>query len=633
MISALAICLLSFFWPLPPLPYQPWWPKELPSRPVGLLRSQATFKALGWRAQWEWQGAQACLERLGVDFEVVEPGDLNRWNGRILILPNVRNISQASLEAIQTKRIPILATYMTSYRKEDNDAWSPNNFALAEQFGADFKSWVGSGSGVDHIVLKPELGGGVLRLGRRQAMLVKPHANSEVLASWGNSEASIVQGPAGIYVGENIFAPENCESNEVLELIASLIERLAPGLAGQPRGADRPIWPFPPVADLKLEEQQIKVGIQPLTGAVSFRARSELWRRGEMVGTTWRWDGKPARISGLPYLEILRRRPNGTFSWSAYRGTVEVGAQGKAINLVNLQQYLAGVVPGEVPAYFPNEALKAMAVVARTYSMAHLGRHQGYDVCSDVHCQVYQGLSGEAYSTSKAVNDTQGLRLSFEDKPIDALFFAVCGGMGAEPRQVWPKAKGLPYLEAKQDIVSLSDNPLDLTNETNLRSFIDHPPPAFCSSSGRFRWRQSWNKQELREILSQGLKASLGDRFQGLESLKSLKIVKRAPSGRVNTLEIRSPKHTYLIEGDAIRWLWSEGRIGTSGLQSTLFYIDDSPGRVTVVGGGWGHGLGLCQEGAAGRAKSGEGYKAILEHYYPKAKLIETTPTPKAQAL
>lgn len=618
MKPLLTLIFALLLWPWSPLPHDTLPPFAPPSKPVGLFRSEPTFQALGWRSRWEWQGAQATLKKLGVDFEVVEPEDLESFHGRVLVLPNVRNMSPTTVEQIKARNVQVLATYMSSYRAHDNSSWSPNNFALSSLFGADFKSWVGSGPSADHLQLSAALGGERVPLGRHLAMLVRPHPGSQVLASWGNDEASIVQGPGGIYVGEDLFAPENSDSLQVQRLIADLLNRFAPGLAMVPVQAGKSEWPSPPLSELPLLGQSVRVGLEPLSaevGRVSFRARNGLIVNGKRVGTTLVWNGKPLTVSGSPFLEMLHRRSNGAYQWRAFRGALEIGQKGALVNVLDFEHYLAGVVPSEVPAYFPSEALKTMAVVARTYGLSHLKRHQGFDVCSEVHCQVYRGLASEAESTNQAIVGTTGQQLLFGGKPADTTFHAACGGVGVDVWRTWPKSARLPYLAGRLDHPAAG--PPDLSEETALRAFLDNPPPSYCAGSGRFRWKETATREELRARLAKGLEGALGEGFHGLSRLSSLKVLSRGPQGRVETLEIASPEHTYRVTGDAIRWLWSGGKIGTGDLQSTLFYLSEEADRITVVGGGWGHGVGLCQQGAAGRAEAGQSYPEIIAHYYP----------------
>lgn len=620
MKSLLVYIGLLIFWPWPPLPSPIFLPQEPPSSPVALLRSQDTLDALGWRFQWEWLGAKATLSNLGVDFEVIDPEDLDSWTGQLLILPNTRNLSLETIDRIKSKNILIFATYMTSYRQADSRPWTPNNFALSSLFGADFKAWVGSGPSADELELSPFLGGGRIALGRHQAMLVSPAPGARVLASWGNDDAAIVKGPRGIYVGEDLFAPENSTSPQVQRLIGRLLNQLLPGIAADP--TTKAVWPQPSPPPLEIQPmgRTVQVGLGTLNGQVAFQASHQLLVNGLPQSSAWTWNGKPTILKGNPSIEVRQYRPNGTFRWSAYRGSIAIDSQGQMINTLDFEEYLAGVIPNEVPPSFPVEALKAMAVVARTYGVTHLKRHKNYDVCAEVHCQVYRGLASESQRTNQAIVTTARQVLFWGNKPAKTTFSAVCGGIAANASNVWPQDNPPAYLEGQPDFV-VQPTSYHLFKESDIRRFIDSPPPCFCNDSGRFRWQQSYARSNLKAILAKGLKINLGSNFHGLSELTHLQVSARSRDGRVTTLEIGSPQHLYRVSGDDIRWLWSEGKIGTEGLQSTLFYIKTQKDTITLIGGGWGHGVGLCQEGAAGRAKAGQPYRAILEHYYPKTLL------------
>lgn len=578
-------------------------PVPLPSKPVAILTSPATARALGWRWKWEWSGAAHCLDQLGVDFEIISPAELKAWNGKLLILSNLRNMSAETVAEIQEKEVAVLATYMTSYRAEDNSSWDPNNFALAPLLGVDFVGWTSSQEQVDHLVLEILLGQKNVPLGRGLAMLVKPHKKSKVLARWPGGEAAIVESKRAIYVGEDLFCPENSDSRPVLMLLGQLMNRLSPKIASLPRGSTFSELPSPPVTPLISMGRTVRVGLGELESETLLRARETLLVNGKNKLKFHRWTkGTTVKVKGTPYLEVLRLRENGTYSWGAYRGTLEIDRQGKMVNIVDFEEYLAGVVPSEVPAYFPEESLKAMAVVARTYGLTHLRRHQDYDVCATVHCQVYQGLEQESPRTNRAVAETTGQQLVFGGKPINALFHAVCGGTTASPTEIWPSSAETPYLQSRSD-----ENP--------------RTHSGFCADAGRYRWSETFSESELVKKLREGLQAQLGVQFHGLSQLTSVKVLERTLSGRVKTLQIEGPEGVYRVNGDAIRWLFSRGLISTGGLQSTLFSIERVQKDYKFMGGGWGHGVGLCQHGASGRAKAGQSYREILGHYYTGATL------------
>src|SRR5690606_7421783 len=126
-------------------------------------------------------------------------------------------------------------------------------------------------------------------------------------------------------------------------------------------------------------------------------------------------------------------------------------------------------------------------VVARTYGLSHLKRHKDYDVCAEVHCQVYRGLANEAETTNAAIKATSGQRLEFNGKPADTTFHAACGGVGVDVWRSWPGSAKQPYLKGQLDGPLATH--IDLSQEAALRSFLDTPPPSYCAESGRFRWK------------------------------------------------------------------------------------------------------------------------------------------------
>jgi stage II sporulation protein D len=571
---------------------------EVSSAPVGVLYSPATRASQGWRWDWEWSGCKHALDSLGVEYEILSPEDIEGWSGRLLILPNVRNLSSQTVASIQAKEVKVLATYMSSYRSESNEPWEGNNFALSEVLGVDFKGWVGGGERAERLRLSDSLGGKELPLGRGFSMLVDPKEGARVLASWPGGEAAIVESTRGIYVGEDLFCPENSDSKPVLQLVGTLLNRLEKNVAGAPQRMTFSETPEPPATSLSESGRTVRVGLGQLEGETVLRAPESLSVNGDSKLKFHRWlKGSAVEVIGQPYVEVLRLRENGTYRWSAYRGTLRITKDGDLTNVLDFEEYLAGVVPGEVPSYFPEESLKAMSVVARTYGLSQLGRHQTYDVCDTVHCQVYRGLGKESKSTNLAVAATSGELLTFEGQPVNALFHAVCGGTTAASVEAWPGGADKPYLSSRDD-------------------------GTYCAHSGRYRWQQEYSQSELTATLRTALEATRGSEYRGLSTLQDMRVEERGPSGRVRVLSIESPELTYQIKGDAIRWLFSGGRISTAGLQSTLFEVEKKEDGYVIKGGGWGHGVGLCQQGASGRAKAGQSYQQILHHYYPETALL-----------
>lgn len=414
------------------------------------------------------------------------------------------------------------------------------------------------------------------------------------------------------------------------------------------------------VAQGGVRQDGIALGERTFWKAVRWIGPCPSWdaESGEATNCGWRLRGDDGHLygrvclapvnSGEP-LELYREQ-NGGYQGSVYRGKLylQINGQGQIqpINELPLESYMCGVVPSEVPARFHEQALRAMACVARTYTLSHLGAHraQGFDLCDSVHCQAYGGVQGEAAVVSRVVADTAGLILSSNGRPIDATYHAVCGGWGEAPQNVWDKRAALPYLQARTDVSAdarlatwsklfpAGGSCFVDKRQTNgkrvmvlsslekaWRDFVDNPPKSFCQAATRFRWRQSYTLQDLRARLRQSLPVTLGAKPESLGERLDLRVTRRSAGGRVAELLIASERGSFKVGGDKIRWLTSGGRIGAEGLKSNFFYVTRQNGEFVFVGCGWGHGAGLCQEGAQGRALAGQDFRQILRHYYPGA--------------
>ncbi|MEN8373857.1 MAG: SpoIID/LytB domain-containing protein [Gemmatimonadota bacterium] len=278
---------------------------------------------------------------------------------------------------------------------------------------------------------------------------------------------------------------------------------------------------------------------------------------------------------------------------------VRVGADGlTVVNTLALETYLLGVVPHEIGARPVEEieAVKAQAVAARTYAIAHRGRRRslGFDYWANSNDQVYRGLEGQDPVAARAVRETRGEIVEYEGEAILAFYHSTCGGRTAAIDQVWRRGP-LPYLR------SVSDLREDGT--------------AWCESSNRFRWSQRWNWSELGEILEETVGWAPGT------VLREMRIRGRTRSGRVAELQIAGDAGTTSVYGDSVRWALrpEAGRILNSSL---IFDVETGAGEsgeryLEVHGGGWGHGIGMCQVGAMARARFGQGYERILGTYYP----------------
>jgi stage II sporulation protein D len=293
-----------------------------------------------------------------------------------------------------------------------------------------------------------------------------------------------------------------------------------------------------------------------------------------------------------------------------YRGTALIRYAGPgrvtAINQVDMENYLLGVVPHEIGRVGPEllEAAKAQAVAARTYAFRYLGRREslGFDVFATVQDQVYGGLEGEHEPVSRAVRDTAGEILTYAGEPIEAFYHSTCAGQTAAIEEVWPTEQPRPYLVSVLDV-----NPA--TGE------------AFDVTSSRFRWTETWSADQLRQIFNRTLADSLPPGVAEVGELRDFAVLERTHSGRIARMRITTSAATFDVGRDRIRWIFltPAGNI----LNSSKFdvrTVRDERGAVAEViaeGQGWGHGIGMCQVGAMGRARAGQDYRTILRTYYP----------------
>ena len=266
-----------------------------------------------------------------------------------------------------------------------------------------------------------------------------------------------------------------------------------------------------------------------------------------------------------------------------YHGKIAVKVSGGALSLVNiveLEDYVRGVLPAEMSPKFNPEALKAQAVAARTYAWALRGQHRQpeCDVCDSVHCQVYSGVSGEKPACSQAVNDTAGLIMVHKGKPIRAQYCSDCGGMTQDG--------AFPYL------ASVADRPED-------------GGPDYCEHKGH-TWSKSWAVEEFAKLLH--LSGPLTVKAEGSDS-----------SGRVKQVAISAESGPAVVPGVGFRHM-----LGESVVKSTNFTIKRKNGSIIIEGQGSGHGIGLCQYGANGMAAApyNRTFEQILKHYYKGIEIL-----------
>jgi SpoIID/LytB domain protein len=288
---------------------------------------------------------------------------------------------------------------------------------------------------------------------------------------------------------------------------------------------------------------------------------------------------------------------------------------------VPLDRLLAGLVPSEIfPSAHP-EALKAQAVTARGEVLAKIGlRHlvDPYHLCAEQHCQVYKGVGFEHPATTRAVNDTRGEVMFRGTNLVDSVYSAVCGGYTEDNDAVWPQPPN-PALRGRSDLLEPDPRFDGGIDEKNVRAFIDEAPAAYCSVSSfdrpdKFRWQTTFRARELDRSVNAKHKVGL---------VREIEILGRGRSGRVKAIRVRGTRGTVEVPYELpIRGLFG-------GLRSGLFVVDaakDAKGRVlrwTFTGAGWGHGAGMCQTGAIGRAERGHEYRRILVHYFPGMEIVK----------
>ena len=272
-----------------------------------------------------------------------------------------------------------------------------------------------------------------------------------------------------------------------------------------------------------------------------------------------------------------------------YRGSAKIIIKhGKLslINLVDTEDYLKGVLPEEMPTDWPAEALKAQAVAARTYALQHRKRHEGdgFDLCTNTHCQQYLGKKSEKLAASKALEATAGEVLTYQGKLIDAFFHTDSGGMTENSEDVW--GAKMPYLRAVKE-----------------KELYTKP------------WKTVLTAERAASLVGKKSHKDIGD-LKKVE-ISSLKIGSsgkdRSHSGRVKQAVFVGSRGKVTISGNDLRSLFS--------LRSTLFDMHLSHKQLTVEGYGWGHGLGLSQWGAKKWAENGKKYNEILGHYYQHTEL------------
>ncbi|MFY9607792.1 MAG: SpoIID/LytB domain-containing protein [Blastocatellia bacterium] len=338
------------------------------------------------------------------------------------------------------------------------------------------------------------------------------------------------------------------------------------------------------------------------------------------------------------------------------------------VNELPLEAYLVSVISSEMSASAPSELLRAHAIVSRSWLLAQMTNrytqtsdvvregspgpsgdsktrmirwwdrenHPDFDVCADDHCQRYQGIS-KAFSKEafEAVRGTRGRVLMWGDEICDARYSKSCGGVTEEFRTAW-EDRDVPYLQSVFDGEDQATRKLTLTIESNAAEWIKTKPPAFCNTESVellarvlpgfdqetrdfYRWEVEYSNEELSKIILDRTGLDLG-------RLVSLEPIERGRSARIVKLKIIGEKQTVVIGKE----LQIRRALSRSHLYSSAFVAEAEPDsssrypkRFKLIGAGWGHGVGLCQIGAAVMADQGRGHEEVLAHYFRGASVGE----------
>jgi stage II sporulation protein D len=331
------------------------------------------------------------------------------------------------------------------------------------------------------------------------------------------------------------------------------------------------------------------------------------------------------------------------------------------INEIAVESYLISVISSEMSAHAHPELLKAHSIISRSWLLAQLEQwkrphqmapisakrdgdpkqlirwydrenHAEFDICAYDHCQRYHGITkATSRSVFDSVRSTRGQVLAYDGMLCDARYSKSCGGMTENYSAAW-NDEDIPYLAVSYDGESFpAGYRLPLSDETNAEEWIRNFPPAFCNTNDRnilnkilpdfdqettdfYRWRVVLKQEELQELLRKKLTIDFG-------GVLRLAPVERGLSGRIVKLRITGERETMIIGKE----LEIRRALSPSHLYSSAFVVEAGAGRppshFTLIGAGWGHGVGLCQIGAALMAERGYNHRQILAHYYRGAEL------------
>lgn len=408
-------------------------------------------------------------------------------------------------------------------------------------------------------------------------------------------------------------------------------------------------------------EGDFRVGNETYTGTFKALLTGEGIQVGNLRAAEWLFEP----VDSESYFEVHEVVIGVDFHWERaetqiFRGALKLIVEENRIRLINriaAEEYLRSVISSEMSATASVELLKAHAILSRSWLLKPLVQTEGYatpelvsssadriirwyerdahlhfDVCADDHCQRYQGISrATTRNVNMAVEQTRGQVLMEGERVCDARYYKACGGVTERFDTCWSDENPV-YLQPVRDTAGETEFP-DLSSSEKAREWILSSPEAFCNTTDKkilsqvlnnydqettdfYRWSCSYTQQQLAELIHRKSGIDFGD-------ILRLKALKRGPSGRIAELQITGSKRTVVVgkELEIRKWL------SESHLYSSAFVVDTFPEGAEVPetfllrGAGWGHGVGLCQIGAAVMGERGYGYQDILNHYFKHATI------------
>ena len=295
-----------------------------------------------------------------------------------------------------------------------------------------------------------------------------------------------------------------------------------------------------------------------------------------------------------------------TFGGKRYRGQLSISQSDSGrlvVNTLSMDDYLRGVVPLEIGNRTAAEfaAVQAQAVAARTYAYKNLHPSRAFDMYATVQDQVYGGVDAEKPQSDSAIATTSDVLVLYNGQPIVTPYHSTCGGSTAAVTEVWYSQPDEPYLRPVSDRIPGTDH-------------------YYCDPSPRFSWTQNFDAAGLRAVMEKYLSVYTNAPKSGLGRITDIREAGRTPSGRVAALIVQTESGSYTLRGNDVRFVLRNPAGAT--LNSTFFTFSEekSGGEVSslvINGRGYGHGIGMCQWGAIGRARAGQNFRTILETYYP----------------